>query len=95
MHIGITTGPDTVRPIVRIDRRAEGASSVDGRVAGCYLHGLFSADSWRRHFIAALGGVADQTLNHDLLVERILDDLAAHLEVHLDLDRLWEIANGR
>lgn len=94
MHIGITTGPDTVRPMVRIDRRAEGATSPDGRVAGCYLHGLFSADSWRRRFIAELGGVADETLSHDRLIERILDDLATHLETHLDLDRLLEIANG-
>ncbi len=95
MHIGVTNGPDTVRPMVRIDRRSEGATSADGRVAGCYLHGLFAADAWRRRFIADLGGEADPSLNHDLLIDRILDDLAAHLEAHLDLDRLWEIANGR
>ena len=95
MHIGVSTGEDTARPVVRIDGRAEGATSVDGRVAGCYLHGLFSADSWRRHFIAGLGGIADETLDHGRLIERILDDLATHLATHLDLDRLWEIANGR
>jgi hypothetical protein len=28
-------------------------------------------------------------------VDRLLDELAEHLERHADLDRIWEIANGR
>ncbi len=94
MHVGRTTGPDTERPFVDLDGRPEGAVSADGRVAGCYLHGLFSSDPWRRRFIAELGGHADPALHHDALVERVLDDLAAHLERHLELDRLWEIARA-
>ena len=95
IHMGVTTGPDTMRPVVRLDGRDEGAISVDGRVAGCYLHGLFASDSWRRRFIAQLGGTGDESLNHRRLIESVLDELAVHLEAHLDLDRLWDIANGR
>jgi adenosylcobyric acid synthase len=95
MHMGVTSGPDTARPLFRIDGRDEGARSADGLVSGCYLHGVFASDAWRRQFIAGLGGRADEALSHHRLVESVLDGLAAHLEAHLDLDRLWEIANGR
>ena len=95
MHMGVTTGPDTNRPLLRLKGRDEGARSIDGRVAGCYLHGLFASDAWRRRFIARLGGSGDEALNHHRLVESVLDDLAAHLEAHLDLDRLLDIAHGR
>lgn len=95
MHIGATAGPDAARPMLRIDGRDEGARSADGRVGGCYLHGIFAADSWRRHFLTELGGRGDESLNHEAMIDSVLDDLAAHLENHLDLDRIWEIANGR
>jgi adenosylcobyric acid synthase len=95
MHIGRTTGPATSRPFLVLDGRPEGSVSTDGRVAGCYLHGLFGADAWRRHYLESLGGRADPLLDHAALVETTLDELAAHLEAHLDLDRLLEIARGR
>ena len=78
-----------------LDGKPEGAVSADGKVAGCYLHGLFGADAWRRRYLETLGAVPDPLLDHAASVEAALDDLAAHLEAHLDLDRLWEIANGR
>jgi adenosylcobyric acid synthase len=95
MHIGRTTGPATARPFLLLDGKPEGAVSPDGKVAGCYLHGLFGADAWRRHYLASLGATPDPLLDHAASVETALDDLAAHIEAHLDLDRLWEIANGR
>ena len=33
----------------------DGAVSADGLVAGCYLHGLFASDPFRRAFLARLG----------------------------------------
>jgi adenosylcobyric acid synthase len=95
MHLGRTTGPATQTPFLVLDGRPEGAVSADGRVAGCYLHGLFAGDAWRRHYLAGLGGRGDPLLDHGALVEATLDALAAHLEAHVDLDRLWQIANGR
>src|SRR5690606_33186347 len=41
IHLGLTSGPDTERPFVVIDGKADGARSADGRVLGTYVHGLF------------------------------------------------------
>ncbi|MDP7202446.1 MAG: cobyric acid synthase CobQ, partial [Dehalococcoidia bacterium] len=40
MHVGRSAGPALERPMVMIDGAGEGAVSLDGRVLGCYLHGL-------------------------------------------------------
>ena len=44
MHLGATTGPGLARPMLDLGGRPDGAVSADGRVAGCYLHGLFASD---------------------------------------------------
>jgi adenosylcobyric acid synthase len=96
MHVGATTGPATARPMLRLaDGRSEGARSADGLVAGCYLHGIFAADGFRRAFLAALGGTGDADFAYEQRVETTLDALAAHLEQHLDIARLIEIAHAR
>jgi len=88
MHMGVTTGPDTARPLIRFsDGRGDGAVSANGRVAGTYVHGLFAEDAQRRAWVERLGGTPS-TLSHDDEVERTLDALAAHLEAHVDIDRL-------
>jgi adenosylcobyric acid synthase len=92
MHIGRTSGPDCARPLlVYEDGRKDGAVSTDGRVAGAYVHGLFADDAQRRDWLERLGG-AGSDLRYEATVERVLDDLAAHLERHLDLDRLLSLA---
>ena len=50
--------------------RARGAVSVDGRVMGCYLHGLFAADGFRRAFLTWLGARSAGTHAHEAAVER-------------------------
>ena len=94
MHVGVTTGPAAERPFARLTGgRSDGAVSPDGRIAGTYVHGLFAADGMRRAFIQGLGS-ATSDLAYEAMVERVLDGLAAHLERHLDIDRLWQIAGG-
>lgn len=90
IHLGDTQGPDCARAWLRIGHRAEGAASADGRVRGCYLHGLFASDSFRAAELARLG--AQSGLSYEAEVDAVLDRLAAHLERHLDLDRIWEMA---
>jgi len=95
MHVGTTTGPGTARPMLRLADGAASAVSADGRVAGCYLHGLFGGDAFRRAFLAGLGGVGDAELAYEARIETTLDALAAHLERHLDIAALLEIAHAR
>ena len=91
IHIGVTDGPDCARPWLSLDGRAEGAASPDGRILGCYLHGLFAADAFRQAYLARLGAAPDPLAYADG-VEATLDALAAHIEEHLDVDRLLALA---
>jgi adenosylcobyric acid synthase len=91
MHLGVTTGSGLARPMLRLAGRDEGAVSGDGRVSGCYLHGLFASDAFRRAFLARLGAPVSD-LAYEPMVERTLDRLAEHLETHLDLDALLAAA---
>ena len=92
MHMGVSTGPDTARPLVRFsDGRTDGAVSADGRVAGTYLHGFFADDAQRRAWIERLGGTPSRH-SHDADIQSTLDALADHLEAHIDVDRLLRLA---
>ncbi len=93
IHIGRTDGPDRARPVLELaDGRTEGAASADGRVAGCYLHGLFAADGFRRAYLRVLGADGDPALRFDASVDAVLDRLADHLEARLDCDALLAAA---
>jgi adenosylcobyric acid synthase len=91
IHIGRTTGADCARPFSHVDGRADGARSVDGLVDGSYLHGMFADDGFRAAYLAGFG-VECSALAYGSAVEQALDDLAAHLEAHLDLDGLFALA---
>jgi adenosylcobyric acid synthase len=91
MHLGQTTGAGLTRPMLHLSEHDDGAVSADGRVAGCYLHGLFARDAFRRAFVARLGA-APSDLVYEAMVERTLDQLADHLAVCLDLDAVLATA---
>ena len=88
MHVGRTTGPGLTRPMLRLSGREDGAVSANGRVLGCYLHGLFAADGYRRALLGRLRPDRAGDLAYEAEIERTLDALAAHLEKYLDLERL-------
>jgi adenosylcobyric acid synthase len=94
IHLGRTEGADCARPLLRLaDGRLDGAISPDGRVGGCYVHGLFGSDAFRRAYLAGFGASSD--LAYDARIEAALDALADHVERHLDLDRMLAIARER
>ncbi|MBN8996898.1 MAG: cobyric acid synthase [Rhizobiales bacterium] len=94
IHLGRTDGPDCARPLVEVGGQPDGATSADGHVCGTYVHGLFASDMFRRAFLATLGAAASN-LAYEAEVEATLDALAAHLEKHVDIDRILTIAGYR
>ncbi len=91
IHLGQTTGPATQTPWLTLDGRPEGAQSADGRIMGCYLHGLFAADAFRAAYLARLGKPVSAA-DYGAGVQATLDALADHIAAHLDLDALLDMA---
>ena len=90
IHLGETTGPDCTRAWLDIGGRAEGAASANGRVRGCYLHGLFASDGFRARYLEELGAPSDLFFTDS--VDQALDALAHHIEAHVDVDLLLKLA---
>jgi adenosylcobyric acid synthase len=95
IHLGRTEGAATQRPWLDIEGEPDGAISADGRIMGSYVHGLFQSDDFRRAFLTQLGASADSALTYSAVIEATLDQLADHLEAHLNTDRILEIARTR
>jgi adenosylcobyric acid synthase len=91
IHLGRTTGPDTLRPSAIINGADDGAVSADGKVLGTYMHGLFGADAFRGKFLESLG-IKGGGIDYRAEVERALDEVAAELETHLDCDAIFGLA---
>lgn len=91
IHIGRTDGPDCDRAWLEIEGVSTGATSPDGRVRGCYIHGLFNSDDFRNSYLAQMGGVSS-TLRYSETVENTLESLAQHIERYADLDQIFEMS---
>jgi adenosylcobyric acid synthase len=92
MHIGSTTGPGTGHPFLRLsDGSTDGAVSADGRVAGCYVHGLFGVTAARAALVSAIGATSSND-DHAARVDAALDEIASVLESCLDISALAAIA---
>jgi adenosylcobyric acid synthase len=90
MHVGRTSGE--AAPLLAFDDGgADGALSADGRVAGCYVHGLFNRPEARAAILAQFGA-ASSGVDQRQAVDTALDDLAAALEQAFDIEALERIA---
>jgi adenosylcobyric acid synthase len=99
IHMGETVLGDGMRPFARITGRSgekvdllDGAVSPDGRVMGTYIHGVFENSGFRAAMLNRLRrkkGLSTITpVNAD---SDPLEQLAAHLEKHLDLPEILKI----
>jgi adenosylcobyric acid synthase len=92
IHAGRTVAEARVTPLLKFaDGAMDGAISADGRIAGCYVHGLFNRAEQRAAWLARLGARSDG-VNHVSRVDAALDEIAGELERVVDLERLSEIA---
>ncbi len=92
MHLGQTRGTDCAVPFARVNGQPEGAVSANGQVMGTYLHGLFASDPFRHAFLRSMASDIGQGPAYEARIETVLDQLADHLEQHLDLERLLDLA---
>jgi adenosylcobyric acid synthase len=92
MHIGRTEGAALAAPMLDLDGRPDGAVSAGGRIAGCYVHGLFAADGFRHAFLSRLRTRAASGVAFEQQVEQTLDALASHLEASVDVEGLLALA---
>lgn len=92
IHIGETGGPDRDNPWLEIEGHPEGAQSPDGRIKGCYVHGLFSADAFRSAYLAEIGAETSE-ISFEEQIDTTLDALADHIEAHTDLGFIWDLAD--
>jgi adenosylcobyric acid synthase len=92
MHVGKTDGPDAARPILTFaNGRLDGATSPDGRVAGCYVHGLFASDAARAALLSTFG-VSTSGESYEAEIDDVLDRFAEHLARHIAVDDLLSLA---
>jgi adenosylcobyric acid synthase len=100
MHMGDTIGPDTTRPMLLIDdqdttrskARPDGAQSNDGRISGTYVHGLFASDGFRHNFLKRLYPLRSKGFDWNQHIDVALDRLADHIEEHIDIAQILDIA---
>lgn len=92
MHIGVTTGADCERPLLRFDDgRVDGATSKTHLVRGIYVHGIFADDQQRAAWLQWIGADSS-SLAFETMIDATLDALANHLEKHVDCDGLLKLA---
>ena len=93
IHIGETTGPDCDNAWIDLGHAPHGAASANGRIKGCYLHGLFSSDAFRRAFLGQVSQTALSPLNYEQQVDDTLAKLATFMEQKFDIDGLIALAS--
>ncbi len=92
IHLGRTTGPDCERPFAYIETGPDGATNRDGRIVGTYLHGCFASDEFRAAYLKHIGSPSTQ-FDYDKVIDDTLNQLAQHLEDHVDIQRLMSMAH--
>ncbi|WP_025899671.1 cobyric acid synthase [Sneathiella glossodoripedis] len=92
MHLGECRGEALKHPFLRLQSGPDGCQSADGSIMGTYLHGLFANDEFRLSFLNELKPHTRRVRHFETEIENTLDQLSQHLEKHLDIDRMLEIA---
>ena len=95
IHMGQTTGSRAWLEIVERNGQAvvqpDGAMSADGKVWGCYIHGLFANEDFRRAWLGTLGWKGNQASPDSDPFAASLTRLADVLEESLDMQKLEAI----
>lgn len=92
IHAGVTVVDPGSQPLLQLaDGTVDGVSASGGRIAGCYIHGLFDRPSARSHVLRQLGAASDGH-ERQAAIDTALDAIAAQLERVLDIDAIIALA---
>jgi adenosylcobyric acid synthase len=76
----------------------DGLAQPDGRVWGCYIHGVFDNDQFRRGFLHDLEQRSGRTnrlsatpFSYRQWKEEQYDRLAEHVRKHCDVERIYRL----
>lgn len=99
IHMGET---QSTTPWLVIDRRSDepvhvpdGCVSADGNVWGCYLHGLFANDGFRRAWLKSLGWQTEDAVSQADSFRQSLETLTDSVEAALNMELLDNILWNR
>ena len=100
IHHGISTPMGTnLKEIVRdlSTNKVIGHSSLDGRVWGSYLHGIFDNNKFRRKFLdyhrSRVGKMPLGKIVYEYDVEKSIQDLAKIVRSSMDIDKIYQDLN--
>jgi len=93
IHMGRTGGEDCARAMIDFGTHKDGAISPNGNVRGCYLHGLFGSDEYRKALLQSAGCSGGGDTSYMRGVEQALDELAGEIEHWLDVDAMLGMAS--
>lgn len=93
MHLGICKGPALKTPFLQLSSGPDGIISDDKQIIGSYLHGLFANDKFRSNLINRFKSSKQEFESFEIRIEQTLDKLADHMESHLNLDAMLEVAH--
>ena len=88
IHSGISSGNDCARPLFS---GPDGARSPDDLIWGTYIHGLFTADDFRKEVLTQLGAKTSN-YNYEQHMQQILNDWADVLEESVSIETLLSLA---
>jgi adenosylcobyric acid synthase len=103
IHMGVTESASDLQPLIqRIgDGSNEGVRTIDGRIWGTYIHGLFDEPAFRRAFLQNLAPQRykpeQQNIHQSIsdFKDQQYDLLAEHFETYLNMEILTQIMEGR
>ena len=93
IHIGETGGPGTEQPMMTVNGVPHGARAADGLIEGCYLHGMFERDAFRKAYLSRWLDGTLESVAYERQVDETLDGLANHLETHVRIDEILAMAS--
>jgi adenosylcobyric acid synthase len=73
---------------------SDGGASKDGKVWGCYIHGLFANDDFRHAWLKSIGWQRQAYASHTASFQESLDHLADTIEASINMSELERIIWG-